>query len=223
MSTGWFITGTDTNVGKTYFTTSLLRHLRAGGIDAVGFKPICCGTREDSEAIAEASGGVATIDEVNPVWLRPPAAPYTASIIEERIIDVDRIRDTFKKLRERHACVLVEGAGGWLVPVRRDYTMADIATELDIPVVVVVENRLGCLNHTLLTVASIRAHHLSCLGFVLNHGLAVPTNDPVEAAMRAVATTTNRSVLEDVSGLRVLCELGHEADVPADFHAVLGL
>jgi dethiobiotin synthetase len=217
MKPGWFITGTDTHVGKTYFTTSLLRHLRGKAIDAVGFKPICCGTRGDSEAIVAASGGAATIDEVNPVWLRPPAAPYTASIIEDRLIDLDRIRSTFRTLRARHACVVVEGAGGWLVPIRRDYAVADLAAEFQLPVVVVVENRLGCLNHALLTAASIRAHQLSCVGFILNHGLAVPTNDPTEAALRAVATTTNRSVLEDVSGLRVLCELDNAADLPADF------
>jgi dethiobiotin synthetase len=221
MKAGWFITGTDTAVGKTYFTTALLRSLRATGIDAVGFKPICCGTREDSEAIVAASGGAATIDEVNPVWLRPPAAPYTASIIEERIIDLDRIRETFQMLRARHACVVVEGAGGWLVPIRRDYAVADLAAELGLPVIVVVENRLGCLNHALLTAASIRTHKLSCLGFILNHGLSIPTHDPLEAARRAVATTTNRSVLEDVSGLRVLCELDHAADLPTDFPEVL--
>lgn len=216
-----FITGTDTHVGKTYFTSALLRHLRARGIDAVGFKPICCGTREDSEAIVEACGGAATIDEVNPVWLRPPAAPYTASIIEERQIDLDRVRSAFQTLRARHAAVIVEGAGGWLVPIRRDYAVADLAAEFALPVIVVVENRLGCLNHALLTAASIRAHGLPCAGFILNHGLAIPTSDPTEAALRAVATTTNRSVLEDVSGLRVLCELDHAADLPAGFADIL--
>jgi dethiobiotin synthetase len=216
MKTGWFITGTDTGVGKTYFTTALLRHLRAQGIDAVGFKPICCGTREDSEAICAASGGAATIDEVNPVWLNPPAAPYSASIIEERPIDLTRIRDAFAKLRGRHASVIVEGAGGWLVPIHRDFSVADLATELALPVVVVVQNRLGCLNHSLLTAESIRARGLSCAGFVLNHGLSAPTRDPVAAAMQAVATTTNRAVLEEVSGLPVLCELDADGDLPAD-------
>jgi dethiobiotin synthetase len=186
-------------------------------VDAVGFKPICCGTREDSEAIVAASGGEVPIDTVNPVWLRPPAAPYTASIIEERVIDLDRIRTAFAELRAQHSCVVVEGAGGWVVPIRRDYAVADLAAEFASPVIVVVENRLGCLNHALLTLASIRAHGLSCVGFILNHGLGVPTNQPEEAALRAVATTTNRAILEDVSGLRVLCELSRDGDLPADF------
>lgn len=187
----------------------------------MGFKPICCGSREDSEAIVAASGGAATIEEVNPVWLRAPAAPYTASIIEERVIDLDRIRAAFAGLRKRHECVIVEGAGGWLVPIRRDYAVADLAAEFALPVMVVAENRLGCLNHALLTLASIRAHKLICFGFILNHGVAVPTNDPEEAALRAVATTTNRSILEDISGLRVLCELSHAGDLPADFTSIL--
>ena len=223
MSNGWFISGTDTSVGKTYFTTGLLRHLRAQGIDAVGFKPICCGTRDDSVAIHAACGGAATLDEVNPIWLRPPASPYTASIIEERTIDLDQIRAAFAKLRARHKTVIVEGAGGWLVPIRRDFSMADLATEFALPVIVLVENRLGCLNHSLLTTESIRAHGLECAGYVLNHGLAVPTNDPLEAATRAVATNTNRSVLEDVSGLRVLCELNADGDLPEKSLELLGL
>lgn len=216
MSKGWFITGTDTGVGKTYFTTAVLRHLRAQGTDAVGFKPICCGSREDSEAIFAASGGATTIDEVNPVWLHPPAAPYSASIIEERPIELARIRDAFAKLRAQHDCVIVEGAGGWLVPIHRDFSVADLATEFALPVVVVVQNRLGCLNHSLLTAESIRARRLVCAGFVLNHGLSAPTRDPVAAAMQAVATTTNRAVLEEVSGLPILCELDADAELSAD-------
>lgn len=212
MSKGWFITGTDTGVGKTYFTTAVLRHLRARGTDAVGFKPICCGTREDPEAICAASGDAVTIDEVNPVWLHPPAAPYSASIIEERPIDLGRIRDAFAKLRGRHGCVIVEGAGGWLVPIHRDFSVADLATEFALPVVVVVQNRLGCLNHSLLTAESIRARGLVCAGFVLNHGLSAPLRDPVAAAMQAVATTTNRAVLEEVSCLPILCELDADGD-----------
>jgi dethiobiotin synthetase len=216
MNKGWFITGTDTGVGKTYFTTSLLKHLRAIGIDAVGFKPICCGTRDDSEAICAASGGRATIDEVNPVWLRPPAAPYSASIIEERLIDLALIRDAYAILRERHACVIAEGAGGWLVPIHRDFSVADLATEFALPVVVVVQNRLGCLNHSLLTTESVRTRGLTCAGFVLNHGMNEPTRDPLAAALQAVATRTNRAVLEDVSGLPILCELDADGDVPPE-------
>ena len=223
MTTGFFISGTDTSVGKTYFTTALLTQLRAHGVDAVGFKPICCGDRGDSEAIHAATGGVATLDEINPVWLRPPAAPYTASIIEERTIDLAQIRAAFAKLREKHACIIVEGAGGWLVPIRRDFSVADLAAEFALPVIVLVENRLGCLNHALLTTESIRSRGLECAGYVLNHGLAVPTNDPLEAAARAVATNTNRAVLEDVSGLRVLCELNADGDLPDDFTEILGV
>lgn len=79
---GIFITGTDTGVGKTRVAAMLVRALRAASVDAVGFKPICCGGREDAELLAEASGGAVALNDVNPVWLRPPVAPYTAAMIE---------------------------------------------------------------------------------------------------------------------------------------------
>ena len=147
-----FITGTDTGVGKTYVTARLVRGLRARGVDAVGFKPICCGGRDDAELLHEASGSALTLNEINPVWLRAPVAPYAASLIENRAVDLDLIRETYARLCERHETVLVEGVGGWLVPVRQDLTMADLAAEWRLPVVLVVGNRVGSLNQTALTI-----------------------------------------------------------------------
>ena len=164
-----FITGTDTNVGKTYVTAGLVRALRARGVDAVGFKPLCCGSRDDAEILQAASGHVLSLNDVNPVWLRAPAAPYAAALIENRSIDLDLIRETFQRLRQRHASVLVEGVGGWLVPIRHDYTTADMASEWGLPVVVVVSNRLGALNHAALTVRAVREAGLDCAGLILNH------------------------------------------------------
>lgn len=118
---GIFITGTDTGVGKTRVAAMLVRALRAASVDAVGFKPICCGGREDAELLAEASGGAVALNDVNPVWLRPPVAPYTAAMIEGRTVDVALVREKFTQLRAAHAAVIVEGAGGWLVPVARNF------------------------------------------------------------------------------------------------------
>ena len=112
-----FITGTDTGVGKTYATARLIRRLRAQGLDTVGFKPICCGARDDAEVLRAAADDALTLNEVNPVWLRTPAAPYTAAMIENRPIDLALIREGFASLRARHSSVLVEGVGGWLVPI----------------------------------------------------------------------------------------------------------
>lgn len=199
-----FITGTDTGVGKTYTTARLIRRLRAQGLDTVGFKPICCGSRDDAETLRAAADNAIEINEVNPVWLRTPAAPYTAAMIENRPIDLALIRETFLGLRARHGSVLVEGVGGWLVPIARDYTVADLAAEFALPVVVVVKNRLGALNHAALTVHHLRAQGLTCAGLILNDG-PLAAEDAGEP--QGIATSTNQAILEDMLGLPILFTL----------------
>ena len=198
-----FITGTDTGVGKTYVTTRLLRENRARGLDSVGFKPICCGNREDAELLRSAAGDTLSINEVNPVWLRTPAAPYVVSIIENRLVDLALVRETFAGLRTRHGSILVEGAGGWLVPITADYTFADLAVEFALPVIVVVKNRLGALNHAALTVGNIRARGLECAGLILNHGPAPCGED---GDPQQIAQSTNRAVLEEWLRVSVIAE-----------------
>lgn len=202
-----FITGTDTAVGKTYVTACLIRRLRAQGLDTVGFKPICCGSREDAEILRAAADDTLSLNEVNPVWLRTPAAPYTAAMIENRHIDLSLIRETLMALRARHGSVLIEGVGGWLVPIQTDYTVADLAREIGLPVVLVVRNRLGALNHAALTIHHLRGTGLPCAGLILNDGPALADAD--EGAER-IAVVTNRSVLEDWLGVPVLFTLGTE-------------
>ncbi len=207
-----FITGTDTGVGKTYVTARLLRALRARGVDAVGFKPLCCGSRDDAEALLAASDHALSLNEVNPVWLRAPAAPYAAALIENRTIDLDLIRGIFTRLCHRHATVLVEGVGGWLVPILRDYTVGDLAAEWSLPVVVVVANRLGALNHAALTTRAIRAAGVSCVGMILNDGpFAAPATDE---EVQTIAQTTNSGVLADWLDISVLARVEYgQADL----------
>jgi dethiobiotin synthetase len=163
---GFFIAGTDTGVGKTWVTTRWLRSLRESGIDAVGMKPVECGGRDDAIAIREAGDGIATLDEINPLPLPEPLAP--AAIDGAPRIDFDKILANFDLLSRLHPPVLVEGAGGWLVPLDRERTMADLAVALGLPVVVVAANRLGVLNHTLLTVRAIVSSGLECRAVFLN-------------------------------------------------------
>ena len=192
-----FLTGTDTNVGKSYVAALLVRAWRAAGRDCVGLKPICCGDREDATLLHAAAEGAIALNDVNPVWLRTPAAPYTASLIENRAIDLALIRESFARARQAHECLIVEGAGGWLVPIARDYYVADLAVEFGLPVAIVVANRLGALNHALLTVAAVRARGLACAGLILNH--PSPEED--------IATTTNRGILEEFAGVPILAEV----------------
>lgn len=163
-----FITGMDTGVGKTYLTTQLLRLLRARGFRCAGFKPICCGDRNDAEQLLAASSERFAIDELNPLWLRTPAAPLTAAQIEKVTIEPPRLIGAFQRLRERCDVVLVEGVGGWRVPITENYFVSDLAAAIDVPVLVVVQNKLGCLNHTLLTVQSIEMLRMKIAGVVLN-------------------------------------------------------
>lgn len=193
-----FITGTDTGAGKTYAASLLVRGLRKAGFDTVGMKPVCCGDREDAEALREAAGNAIELNDVNPVWLRTPAAPYTASMIENRHIDLDLIHETFGRLRKGHRSLIVEGVGGWLVPIRKDYFVSDLAVDFGLPVAVVVRNRLGALNHAMLTVRAIQAKGVECAGIIWND---------MDAA-DDVATTTNRSMLEDLLEVPVLFEIG---------------
>jgi len=199
----FFLTGTDTGVGKTYVACQVVRERRAAGQDCVGMKPICCGDRADAELLEAAGGGTAILNEINPLWLRTPAAPYVAGMVESRPIDLSLIRDAFAGLRQRHEQIVVEGVGGWRVPITRDFAVSDLAAEMGLPVVVVVANRLGALNHTLLTVESIEAVGLVCAGIILNQ--IQPNPDPPD-----VAVTTNAAVLEDLLAVPILGEFAYK-------------
>ena len=192
----WFITGTDTGVGKTFAARLLVRALRSAGLDTVAMKPICCGDRADAEILYHAAEESIPINDVNPVWLRPPLAPYAAAMIESRQIDLGLITETFRRLRATHKSLLVEGVGGWMVPIRRDYFVKDLAQDFGLSVVVVVNDRLGAINHTILTVQSIQESGLTCAGIILNR---------IDPADDAVAT--NRAILEDLLTVPILFEL----------------
>lgn len=166
MNRGFFIAGTDTGVGKTRVTTRLLAELRGRGLPAAGMKPIECGGRDDSLAIQQASGTHPPLEWVNPVSLAEPLAPAAVEPAVE--IDFARITAAFNELARSHHPILVEGAGGWLVPIDGSRTMEDLATAVALPVIVVARNRLGVLNHTLLTLRAIAATGLACRAVYLN-------------------------------------------------------
>ena len=188
----FFITGTDTGVGKTYATRLILEALREEGIDAVGYKPVSCGDREDANVLAEISG--LTIDEMNPVHLNSALAPYVAGMLENQPVNPAELTAGFRQLANKHATVVVEGAGGWEVPIAPGYRVSDLAVELALPVVVVAANKLGALNHIILTVGAIKAKGLTCAGIVLNQ-----LEDEMDTAM-----ITNKGVVEDLTGVPLL-------------------
>jgi len=196
-----FLTGTDTGVGKTFTAVSLLRVLRAQGLRCAGMKPICCGDRNDAELLLAASSEGLTIDEVNPVWLKTLAAPLSAALIEDFAVETAPLLAGLTALQRRFDFVVVEGVGGWLVPIREDYFVSDLAEEMGLPVLVVAMNRLGCLNHTMLTVRSIAAGGLKCMGVILNSGGDVD-----------VAVNTNGEILSKIAGVPILPEIATNGD-----------
>jgi dethiobiotin synthetase len=207
-----FITGTDTGVGKTHTVIQLLRLLRAAGTSCAGMKPICCGDRRDAELLLAAGIDGLTIDEVNPVWLKTPAAPIVGSLTEEIHINIEQILAVFRALQARVEHVIVEGVGGWLVPIRSDYFVSDLAVEMRLPVLIVAQNRLGCLNHTALTVRSVIQHKLRCLGVALDD---VPVPDDI-------ATLTNADILKKSLAVPLFDGLGKTlTELPSDWRLMI--
>jgi dethiobiotin synthetase len=211
---GLFITGTDTDVGKTYVSALIIKAMRDEGVDAVGYKPICCGGREDAYTLQSASGGMIDIDEVNPFWMRSASAPYVAGMFENKELDTGELLDRARVMAENHELVLCEGAGGWKVPILKDYLMADFAKDLGWPVLLVVGNRLGALNHTALTVESMRASGVEPVGMVFNN-----LSDELDTA-----EITNKGIAEEMTGVPVLTDVihGQEEIEAGPFLDVLG-
>ena len=191
---GLFITGTDTGVGKTYLTSLLTRSLRSQGLPAIALKPVASGDRSDAGKLSEAMGTGLPLTKINPIHFAAPLAPYAAGLLENRPFPWDILRSHWKEITGHHAGpFLVEGLGGWRVPLDSTHTVREWALELGLPVLVVCRASLGTLNHTLLTVDSIRQTGLSVAGIVMNFH-AAPEDD---------ATRTNPGILEEWSKLPV--------------------
>jgi dethiobiotin synthetase len=169
----YFITGTDTGVGKTLVSCALLQAFAARGKRVAGFKPVAAGCDEDGHnddvRLLLASGNVqAGYDNINPYCFPQPIAPHLAARHAGARIDFPRILTSYRELAGRADEVIVEGVGGFCVPLNETQDSADLARQLDLPVILVVGMRLGCLNHALLTVRAIADYQLECAGWVAN-------------------------------------------------------
>ena len=176
MSGGWFITGTDTGVGKTLVSRLLLEALGQAGHSAVGMKPVASGCHatddgwrsDDARELIAASGVSADYDDVNPYALNSACAPHIAAREMGIEIQQEHILQSFRRLQQKSPWVVVEGVGGWRAPLGERLTMADVACAMRLPVILVVGLRLGCLNHALLTVEAIRLANVPLAGWVAN-------------------------------------------------------
>ena len=174
---GCFVTGTDTDVGKTLIAAALLHKCRERGWRAIGMKPVAAGCAQDADGVWRnadvdtlnaASNVRAVAADINPYLFRAAIAPHLAAAHEGRRIEAARIRVSYARLQAQADAIVVEGAGGFLIPLADDFDSADLARELGLPVVLVVGMRLGCLNHALLTQEAIAARGLTLAGWVAN-------------------------------------------------------
>jgi len=166
-ASAFFITGTDTGVGKTFVTCALIREFQRCGISAIGFKPLCCGDREDSLKFWRLSKNRVALNLINPIHLPQPVAPIAQRCPPWAVL-IRRIQEAFSRLAISEISVLlVEGAGGLLCPITRQHSMRDLARLLNLPLVIVTQDRLGVLNHSLLTQEAAEAVGLKTLAMVL--------------------------------------------------------
>ena len=177
MAPGLFITGTDTGIGKTRVAAGLTRALRAQGVRALAMKPVASGSEwrdgrwrnADADALIAAVGSASPrYEDVNPYALELPVAPELAARRAGVSVSLDRIHAHYRALAAEAEFVVVEGVGGWAVPLGPELLQADLARALDLPVLLVVGMRLGCQNHALLSVRAIRADGLRLAGWVAN-------------------------------------------------------
>jgi len=183
MAKTFFLTGTDTGVGKTFVSCALLAAANAKGLTTMGLKPLAAGCElvdgqlqnEDAQLLQKHMSIDLPYAQINPITLKVPASPHIAAALEERVVTASRMEGVCRgALMARPDFALIEGAGGWRVPISPRETMADLAKRLDVGVILVVGLKLGCLNHALITAEAIRRDGLSLVGWVANRVEAVP-------------------------------------------------
>ena len=199
---GFFVSGTDTSVGKTRISLGLITLLQQQGQTVAAMKPVASGCvmtetglhNEDALLLQAQSSVSQPYELINPYAFEAAIAPHIAAEREGVEIDITTIKIHFDQIQQCADSVVVEGAGGWLVPINNEQTMADLAKALNLPVVLVVNIRLGCINHALLTVAAIQQSGLSLYGWVANQ------IEPVKEA-EAIVETLKSKISEKCIGI----------------------
>ncbi|MCK4743435.1 MAG: dethiobiotin synthase [Sulfuriflexus sp.] len=195
---GYFITGTDTGVGKTLCAAGLLEAFKQQGKTTIAMKPVASGCEETSEGLRNEDAlllmqhmtAEASYEEVNPYTFVPPMAPHLAAVREGLTINSEPLVKQARQLSDRADCIVIEGAGGWLAPLNETQSFADLAKQFEIPVILVVGIRLGCLNHALLTVENMQQRDVCIAGWIANAGL--PETDDCMDIEENIASLVSR-------------------------------
>jgi len=208
MASGLFVTGTDTGVGKTHVSAGIAAALKYRGVDVGVMKPAETGCRiragqlmpRDALLLMKSACVKDPLSLVNPFRFRKPLAPSVAAERDGKKIDPDKILNAFYALRERHDFMIVEGAGGIMVPLTGQYTYLDLAHTMGLPVLIVARPGLGTINHTLLTVAALKGRKIAIAGIVINYAMD---------SKPGLAEETSPAVIEKISGIRIVGIIQH--------------
>jgi len=190
--TSVFVTGTDTEVGKTFISVGLIELFKQQGLNVAGMKPIASGCKkmaeglrnDDALALQQHANVDLDYDLINPYAFEPAIAPHIAAQQTGTEIDINVLKNNYEQIQSQADVVVVEGAGGWLVPLNEKQTLADLAVELNLPVILVVGVRLGCINHALLSVATIQQSGLPLIGWVANDLESSPQADEMVETLK---------------------------------------
>jgi len=193
MSKVYFVTATDTGIGKTFITAGLGFAAQSKGFKVGISKPISCGGIEDAEFYKNKLKLKDSIDAINPVKLKQPLSPYAAMKTEKKKIDVVRLKRSIKNLIKERDIVLVEGLGGAMAPVKKDYYVADMIRDLKMPCIVIARAGLGTINHTLMTIDELKKRKIRIAGIIMNG------YDGKEISQKS-----NAQVIEELSGIKVI-------------------
>lgn len=212
MAKGIFITGTDTEVGKTIVAAGIAGAIQARGIKICAMKPIATGaTRsrdrlisEDARFLKKSINCIEELDLVNPISLELPLSPLVASRLENKEIDLSDIKKAYSKLSDIYDFIIVEGIGGILVPIKEDYFVTDMIEELGLPAVIVSRPALGTINHTLLTIHEARHRGIAIKGFIINS---------MNEYESGIAEKTNPDIIKELSRIPLLGILPYDPKV----------
>ncbi|MEN8177974.1 MAG: dethiobiotin synthase [Pseudomonadota bacterium] len=204
MTGGFFVTGTDTGCGKTEITLGLMHRLQQDGLIVQGLKPVAAGAEEtpqglrndDALRIQQQCSLDVPYKQVNPFVYAPPIAPHLAAEEEGCPIQTNKICEVFNQLVAMSDRVIVEGAGGWQVPLGSDITISGLVKMLNLPVILVVGMKLGCINHAILTAENIRQSGVELHGWVANH--IAPAMQAQEGNLKALSEWLSAPCLGEV-------------------------
>jgi dethiobiotin synthetase len=190
------VTGTDTGVGKTVASCLVVRFLRASGVDALAVKPFATGNYDDAERLRRAQDGRLTQDEITPFFFLRPVAPWVAANESDDQVPWERVMAHLQAVRQRCEGLVIEGCGGLLTPLGPRYTLADVVATLESPVILVAANKLGVLNHTLLTLEALKRRGVNRVGVML-----------MDLGLTDASTALNRASIKALAGPSVVVEV----------------